>query len=140
MRKVMRIIGPILALSLVLWATPAGAATRAGTWRGRTSQDLRIRFIVGSSERIREVGVRIEYENDTCVRVVTWRFGLDVSVRDDGTFRLNLVDDRDDRNTARIRGEFVTRRRAEGTFRGTYSDGGPCNDLGAKGTWVAKRV
>jgi hypothetical protein len=140
MRSLRRWIVPVAATLVVLSGLPADAATREGTWRGDTSQDFRVRFIVGDDERIKDITIKIEYENDTCVRTVTWGFGLDVRIRDDDTFRLRLADDADDRDTAVIRGEFVTRRRAEGTFRGTFSDGGACNDLGAKGTWVAKRV
>lgn len=128
------------ALVLVMSAPAAVAATREGKWRGDTSQDFKILLIVGDDERIKDVEVKIEYENDTCIRQVSWGFGLDVRIRDDNTFRLDLVDDRDDRDTALILGEFVTHRRVEGTFRGTFFDGGSCNDLKAKGTWVAKRV
>ena len=140
MRTMTRWTWPVTALLIVLTALPAGAATREGKWRGETSQDFKIVVIVGDDERIKTVEVKVEYDNDACVREVTWGFGLDVRVRDDGTFRLNLADDNDDRDTLLIRGEFVTRRRAEGTFRGTFFDGGACNDLKAKGTWVAKRA
>ena len=140
MRSTTRWVSLAAALLIVLAGSPASAATRAGRWRGDTSQGFKILLIVGDDERIKDVEVKIEYENDTCIRDVSWGFGLDVRVRDDGTFRVNLVDDRDDRDTALIRGGFVTHRRAEGTFRGTFSDGGSCNDLTAKGTWVAKRV
>lgn len=140
MRALKRWIGPTTALLLVLSAVPAGAVSSEGKWRGETSQDFKLVFIVGDDDRIKTVEAKVEYENDVCVRAVTWSFGLDVRVRDDGTFRLSLAEDNDDRDTLLIRGEFLTRRRAEGTFRGTFSDGGACNDLRAKGTWVAKRA
>ena len=140
MRSTKRWIGPVTALLFVLSALPASAASRAGTWRGDTSQDFGIRFIVGDDERVKTVKVTIEYESDECILQVTWEFGLDSRIRDDGTFRLDLVDDQDDRDTALILGEFVTRQRAEGTFRSSLVEGGGCGDLKGKGTWTAKRV
>ena len=133
-------IGWGLAMIILGTTAPAAvAASREGTYTGSTSQDRPFRLAVGGDERIRLVRITIEYENAECVDHARWDFGLSSRIRDDGTFRIKLVDEGDDRNTVVLNGEFTSRRRVEGTFRSTLHEGHGCGDLRASGTWSATR-
>jgi len=139
MRRSSRWIVAAGVIGMMASAVPAWGATRGGTWSGDTSQGRALRFKVGADERIAFVPVTIDYENEDCLEHVRWEFGLSSRIRDDDTFRLDLVDEQDDRDSALILGEFVSNRRAEGTFRSALAEGGGCGELMAKGTWTAIR-
>ena len=139
MRWLSRWIVAVGVIGMMASAVPAWGATREGSWSGDTSQGRALRFKVGADERIAFVRVTIDYENENCLVQVRWEFGLSSRIRDDDTFRLDLVDEQDDRDTALILGEFVSNRLAEGTFRSALSEGGGCGELRTKGTWTVIR-
>jgi hypothetical protein len=137
MRRVRR--SALAGVVLLALAPPAWAIDREGAWRGETSQGRALRFTVDAEPTIRSVRLTVEYENDVCAAVVRWDFGVAARIADDGTFRIRLVDELDERDLVVLKGEFLTRRRAEGTFRSVLVEE-DCGELRARGTWVATRV
>lgn len=119
---------------LALAAMPAAsAAWHEGRWVGETSQGRIIKFRVNASAEITFLKVVIEVAGMTgCV--VTWTSrNIEAPIRDDGTF---VVKGSDGLDTVVVKGELLSRRRAEGTAKTSLV--GEC--IGKKKvTWEARR-
>jgi len=125
-----------LGSAVVLLATsPAAAVNRDGPYRGTTSQDRPIRFVVDGGEIS---DVRLPVFHQPCNLTVLAKSGaVRFRIADDGTFVIRFFDS-DRETTVVVRGEFTSRERVRGTFRSKRDSRG-CRDV-ARGTWRAHRV
>ena len=124
-----------LGSAVVLLATsPASAVNRDGPYRGTTSQDRPIRFVVDGGE----IGdVRLSVFHQPCnLTVLATSGAVSFPIADDGTFVIRFFDS-DRETTVVVRGEFTSRERVRGTFRSERDTHG-CRDV-ARGTWRAHR-
>jgi hypothetical protein len=123
-----------VCLLAVLASMPSAlASVPGGTYAGDTSQDRPINIRVNEQDEVTFFKVAIEVSGMFgCV--VTWKAGnLDEPIADDGTFILRGEDGLD---SVVVKGEFVSRRRAEGTAKTSLI--GDC--IGDKKvTWSATR-
>jgi hypothetical protein len=121
--------------AILLAASPAAAVDRDGQYRGTTSQDRHIRFVVGGGE----IGnVRLPVFHRACnLTVLATSGAVMFPIADDGTFVIRFFDG-DRETTVVVRGEFTRRERVRGTFRSERDSRG-CRDV-ARGTWRAHRV
>ena len=123
-----------VCLGAVLASMPSAlASVPAGTFAGDTSQDRPVTVRVNAKEEVTFFKVVIEVTGMFgCV--VTWKAGdLDAPIADDGTF---VVRGEDGLDSVVVKGEFVSRRRAEGTAKTSLI--GDC--IGDKKvTWSATR-
>jgi hypothetical protein len=118
-----------------LTASPAGAVDRDGVYRGSTSQDRAMRFVVEG----REISnVRLTVFHRPCDLIVITDSG-DVTFRiaDDNTFEMRFFAS-ERRSELLVRGEFTSRLRARGRFRSVQDDR-DCRDT-VRGTWRLVRV
>lgn len=125
-----------LGSAVVLLATsPAAAVNRDGPYRGTTSQDRPIRFVVDGGE----IGdVRLSVFHQPCnLTVLATSGAVRFPIADDGTFVIRFFDS-DRETTVVVRGEFTSRERVQGTFRSERDSQG-CRDV-ARGTWRGHRV
>jgi hypothetical protein len=121
--------------AVLLAASPADAVDRDGSYRGLTSQDRRIRFVVEGGA----IGnVRLSIFHEPCnLTVVATSGGTTFQIEDDNTFVMRFFA-RDRRDNVVVRGEFTGRNRARGTLRSAQADPG-CSDV-VRGNWRAVRV
>lgn len=125
-----------LGSAVVLLATsPAAAVNRDGAYRGTTSQDRHIRFVVDGGE----IGnVRLSVFHQPCnLTVLATSGAVRFPIADDATFVIRFFDS-DRETTVVVRGEFTSRERVRGTFRSERDSRG-CRDV-ARGTWRGHRV
>lgn len=127
-------LAAVCALVVLVPAPSAMAGPHGGTFRGETSQALAIVIRVNEQEEIRFVKVVIDVPGDLgCV--VTWKAAdLRVPIAEDGTF---VVRGQSGLDTLVVRGEFVSRRKAEGTAKTSVE--GDCSG-GKRVTWRTTRV
>ena len=125
-------LGSAVAL---LVTSPAAAVNRDGPYRGTTSQDRPIRFVVDGGEIS---DVRLPVFHQPCnLTVLATSGAVGFPIADDGTFVIRFFDN-DRETTVVVRGEFTSRERVRGTFRSERDSRG-CTDV-TRGTWRAHRV
>jgi hypothetical protein len=120
---------------VLLGPAPAAAINRDGLFRGATSQDRAIRFVVDGGDIS---NVRFSIFHRPCNLTVTATSGpVAFPIADDGAFVMRFFSG--DGDTAVVaRGEFTSRDRARGTFRSVQESRG-CGDV-ARGSWRAHRA
>jgi hypothetical protein len=119
----------------VLVASPAVAAGRDGLYRGRTSQDRKVRLVV-DGRRIEDV--RFSVFHEACgFSVIGDSEDAAFRIDEDDTFEMRFFGDtRGDKVI--VRGEFTSRRRAEGRMRSVQDDR-QCRDI-VRVRWSVERV
>lgn len=124
----------VASLAVLVPMPEAAAGVHQGRFRGETDQARKISFRVNRKEAVTYLRVVIEVPGPTgCV--IEWD-ATDVAepILEDGTF---VVRGKEHRDTLVVRGEFVSRRKAEGTAKTIMV--GACEGR-EKVTWTATRV
>jgi hypothetical protein len=124
----------IASLAVLVPMPSAAAGVHQGRFRGETEQARKIAFRVNRQEEITFLRVVIEVPGPSgCV--VGWdATDVDEPIAKDGMF---VIRGEENRDTLVVRGEFVSRRRAEGTAKTIMV--GACEGR-EKVAWVATRV
>jgi hypothetical protein len=123
-----------LAIGLLL-VVPASvsAGSRAGVWRGSTSESENVRFKIGDDQRIRSFTITVTVHGATCdIGVALVAKGLDTPVKND-SFRVTA---HEGSSTVVAKGTFTSLRRATGTAR-VVENGGDCGDGTGHADWKA---
>jgi hypothetical protein len=125
----------LIIAGVLLAASPAAAVNRDGLYRGMTSQDRLIRFVV-EGEEIRDVRLSVFHESCN-LTVLATSGNVAFRIEDDNTFVMRFfANGRSDKVV--VRGEFTSRNRARGTFR-SVQDNADCTNI-VRGTWRVLRV
>lgn len=129
------IVVAVTVTAFLVAASPAAAIDREGLYRGLTSQNRAIRFVVEG----REIGdVRLSVFHEACNLTVLAESGdFTFGIADDGTFAMRFFANQR-RDKVVVRGEFRSRLRARGQFR-SVQDNRDCQDV-VRGTWSVERV
>lgn len=124
----------IASLAVLVPMPSAVAGVHEGRFRGETEQARKISFRVNRHEEVTSLSVVVEVLGPTgCV--IGWDAAdVDEVINEDGTF---VIRGEQNQDTLVVRGEFVSRRKAEGTAKTIMV--GACEGR-EKVTWVATRV
>jgi hypothetical protein len=126
-----------LAAGLSIWLLVPGTAlglNRSGVWKGSTSQDRTIRFEV-EGDTITAVNTSVLHR--ACNLTVAARSSrTEFPIRDDGTFTMRFFGS-EGRDRVVIRGEFTSRRRANGVVR-SFQASSDCRET-LTPTWTVRR-
>lgn len=124
----------IASLAVLVPMPSATAGVHKGRFRGETEQARNISFRVNRQEEITSLRVVIEVPGPTgCV--IDWdATDVDEPIQKDGTF---VIRGEQSRDTLVVRGEFVSRRKAEGSAKTIMV--GACEGR-TKVAWTATRV
>lgn len=135
-RPVSRLVAlaTVASLAVLVPMPSAVAGVHEGRFRGQTEQARKVSLRVNRQEEVTSLRIVIEVPGPTgCV--VEWDAkDVDEAIRKDGRFVLRGEQNRD---SLVVRGEFVSRRKAEGTAKTVMV--GACEGT-KKVSWVAKRV
>jgi hypothetical protein len=124
----------IAALAVLVPMPSAVAGVHEGRFRGETEQARKITFRVNRQEEVTSLRVVIEVPGPTGCLIEWDAADVDEPIQGDGTF---VIRGEENRDVLVVRGEFLSRRKAEGTAKTIMI--GACEGR-AKVAWTATRV